>query len=163
MRTHSGAQTAQERRANLKDGSHRQGDNSIPSSGLVADYVTMLIRLALATSFFCVCHLLAAAAVTNAPQVIRYTIASNGKVAGSEVDTYYPEGRIDSTFEFNDRGRGPKVSSKYQLDAGGLPVRVDETGNDYLKAPVDEHFEVANGTASWRSTSEKGEAPAGAF
>ena len=79
--------------------------------------------------------------------MIRYTIASNGKVAGSEVDTYFPDGRVESTFEFNDRGRGPKVSAKYWLDSGGLPLRVDETGNDYLKAPVDEHFQVNNGIA----------------
>ena len=95
--------------------------------------------------------------------MIRYTIASNGKVAGSEVDTYFPDGRVESTFEFNDRGRGPKVSAKYWLDSGGLPLRVDETGNDYLKAPVDEHFEVNNGIASWKSTTEKGQAHAGAF
>jgi hypothetical protein len=49
------------------------------------------------------------------------------------------------------------------LDPNGLPLRVDETGNDYLKAPVDEHFEVKDGVAHWKSTAENGEAPAGAF
>jgi hypothetical protein len=101
--------------------------------------------------------------VAQATQVIRYTIASNGKVAGSEVDAYFPDGLVESTFEFNDRGRGPKISAKYWLDAGSLPLRVDETGNDYLKAPVDEHFEINNGIASWKSTTEKGQARAGAF
>jgi hypothetical protein len=78
------------------------------------------------------------AIATDASQTLRYTISSNGKVAGSEVDTYLPDNRVESTFEFNDRVRGPKVSAVYILDSNGLPVRVDETGNDYLKAPVDE-------------------------
>ncbi len=97
------------------------------------------------------------------PLVLRYTIASNGKTAGSEVDSYFPDGRIESTFEFNDRGRGPKISAAYQLDPTGLPIRVDETGNDYLKAPVDEHFLVKDGKANWKSTAENGEAGSGAF
>jgi hypothetical protein len=104
-----------------------------------------------------------AAVAADGPQTLRYTISSNGTVAGSEVDTYLPDGRVESTFEFNDRGRGPKISAVYVLDSGGLPVRVDETGNDYLKAPVNEHFEVKNGVAHWKSTTENGQAPAGGF
>jgi imidazolonepropionase-like amidohydrolase len=110
-----------------------------------------------------ICHWQSVAVAAAAPQTLRYTISSNGKVAGNEIDTYLPDGRVESTFEFNDRGRGPKVSAHYILDPSGLPLRVDETGNDYLKAPVDEHFEVKDGTAHWKSTSEDGHAPAGAF
>ncbi|HET6177730.1 MAG TPA: amidohydrolase family protein [Candidatus Sulfotelmatobacter sp.] len=99
----------------------------------------------------------------DGPQVLRYTISSNGKVAGGEVDTYLPGGRVECTFEFNDRGRGPKISAKYTLDSNGVPLRVDENGNDYLKAPVDEHFEVKDGIARWKSTAENGQAPAGGF
>ncbi len=123
-------------------------------------FLSPLSTLAVALLLFCS---LQPPVVAQGTQVIRYTIASNGKVAGSEVDTYFPDGRVESTFEFNDRGRGPKVSAKYWLDSGGLPLRVDETGNDYLKAPVDEHFQVNNGIASWKSTTEKGQANAGAF
>jgi hypothetical protein len=99
----------------------------------------------------------------SGPQALRYTISSNGSVAGSEVDTYLPDGRVECKFEFNDRGRGPKISANYTLDASGLPQRVDETGNDYLKAPVDEHFEIKDGIAHWKSTTEDGHAPAGGF
>jgi len=97
------------------------------------------------------------------PQTIRYSIVSNGTVAGHEVDTYFPDHRVESTFEFNDRGRGPKVSAKYLLDPSSMPLKIDETGNDYLKAPVDEHFSVKDGTAHWKSTTEDGTAPAGSF
>ena len=79
------------------------------------------------------------------------------------MDVYNPGGHIDCTFEFNDRGRGPKVAAHYIIAADGLPLRVDETGNDYLKAPVDEHFAVEGGIAHWKSTSENGQAPAPGF
>jgi hypothetical protein len=96
-------------------------------------------------------------------QTLRYTIVSNAKTAGSEVDTYGPNGRIDSTFEFNDRGRGPKIEAHYVVAADGSPLRTDITGNDYLKAPVDEHFAVEAGIGHWKSTSENGQAPAPGF
>ena len=75
---------------------------------------------------------------------MRFAVVINGRTGGSEVDTFGPNGKLDSTFEFNDRGRGPKVTSHYAVSANGLLSRVDITGNDYLKAPVDEHFAVEN-------------------
>src|SRR5271167_3513026 len=121
--------------------------------------VLRLVSLFALLSF--VSHLWAADAV--APQTLRYTILSNGRTAGSEVDVYNPGGHIDCTFEFNDRGRGPKIAAHYIVAVDGLPLRVDETGNDYLKAPVDEHFAVKDGIAVWKSTSENGQAPAAGF
>jgi hypothetical protein len=103
------------------------------------------------------------ASPADSAQTLRYTISSNGEVSGHEVDSYLPGDRVESTFEFNDRGRGPKISAVYQFDANSMPTKVDETGNDYLKAPVDEHFEMKDGTARWKSTAEHGEASAGAF
>jgi Amidohydrolase family len=96
-------------------------------------------------------------------QTLHYTIVSNSRVAGSEVDVYGPDGRIDSTYEFNDRDRGPKVAAHYVVRADGLPSGTDITGNDYLKAPVDEHFFIENGVAHWRSTSENGQASVPGF
>src|ERR1022692_5216003 len=96
-------------------------------------------------------------------QTLRYTIVSNGKTAGSEVDTYSADGHIDSTFEFNDRGRGPKIEAHYIVAADGSPLRTDIIGNDYLKAPVDEHFAVEAGIGHWKSTSENGQAHAPGF
>jgi hypothetical protein len=91
---------------------------------------------------------------------LRYSILMNGKSAGSEVDTFLPGGKIDSAFEFNDRGRGPKTLTHYTVGADGLPVSTEITGNDYLKAPVNERFSVAGGVATWKSTSEEGSAKA---
>ena len=119
-------------------------------------------RLAsLCALFFTGFHLWSADAA--GPQTLRYTILSNGRTAGTEVDVYGPAGRIDSTFEFNDRGRGPKIAADYIVAADGSPVRVDITGNDYLKAPVDEHFAAEAGVGHWKSTSEDGHAPVPGF
>lgn len=98
-----------------------------------------------------------------APQTLRYTILSNSRMAGSEVDIYGPGGRIDSTFEYNDRGRGPKIAAHYVLRPDGLPSLTDITGNDYLKAPVSERFSIENGVAHWKSTSENGQASTPGF
>ena len=96
-------------------------------------------------------------------ETLRYVILSAGHAAGSEVDTFGPGGQITSTFEFNDRGRGPRIAAHYVLGADGLPSRTDITGNDYLKAPVDEHFAVENARAHWKSTSEDASANPGGF
>ena len=64
---------------------------------------------------------------------------------------------------FNDRGRGPEVHGHYRFDTRGFPTAVDLTGRDYYKAPVDEHFTVADGEARWKSTSEQGQAADQAF
>jgi imidazolonepropionase-like amidohydrolase len=96
-------------------------------------------------------------------QTLRYTILSSARMAGSEVDTYLPDGRIDSTYEYNDRGRGPKIAAHYVVRADGFPSGTDITGNDYLKAPVNEHFFIENGVAHWKSTSENGQATVPGF
>ena len=119
-------------------------------------------RLAsLSALLFAATHLWAADAAS--PQTLRYLVLSNGRTAGSEVDVYNPGGHIDCTFEFNDRGRGPKIAAHYIVAADGLLLRTDVTGNDYLKATVDEHFAVKDGIAVWKSTSENGQSPAAGF
>jgi hypothetical protein len=99
----------------------------------------------------------------STPETLRYSVMSNSVKSGAEVDTFRADGGIDSEFDFNDRGRGPKVEAHWVVDQNGMPVRVDVAGVDYLKAPVDEHFSVENGEAHWKSTSENGSAPAGRF
>ncbi len=94
---------------------------------------------------------------------LRYTILSNGRKAGTEVDVYSPGRHLDSRFEFNDRGRGPNIVAHYIVAADGSPQRTDITGNDYLKAPVDEHFSVEAGVGHWKSASEDGQAASPGF
>ena len=103
------------------------------------------------------CNLFLWAADPAAPLTLRYSIFSGANLAGTEVDIFRPNGIVDCTYEFNDRGRGPKTTTRYELRASdGLLSRTDITGNDYLKAPVDEHFLVQNARFAWKSTSESG-------
>ena len=106
---------------------------------------------------------LAPAQPAPAPLELRYSFLTNGKPAGSEVDTFTSDGKIESHFEFNDRGRGPKIVARYTLSPNGLPLTTDITGNDYLKAPVDEHFALRDGVTKWQSTSESGQSPKPGF
>jgi imidazolonepropionase-like amidohydrolase len=105
----------------------------------------------------------AAVPTPSSPETLRYKIISNGSVAGRQVDTYSADGHVESVFEYNDRGRGPKIRATYVFGPDSVPTRADVTGVDYLKAPVDEHFFVEDGIARWRSSSEKADKPAGAF
>ena len=121
-----------------------------------------MFRFRPTSAFFLILSFLCTA-YSSAQQTIRYSIVSNGRNAGSEVDAFSADGHIDSAFEFNDRGRGPKIEAHYIFAADGTPLRTDITGNDYLKAPVDEHFSVEAGSGHWKSTSEHGQAPAPGF
>lgn len=62
-------------------------------------------------------------------------------------------------YSYNDRGRGDHIIATWKLDAAGVPTEYHGTGNDYMKAPVEEQFEIKNGKASWKNRSEHGEAP----
>src|SRR5262245_27110536 len=81
---------------------------------------------------------LAAADPPPAPQEVRFIFLFSGNKAGEAVSRVEANGERVYTFEFNDRGRGPKTTTRMRLDAQGLPVFEETTGHDYWKSPVDE-------------------------
>ena len=87
----------------------------------------------------------------------RYDWLTQGERSGSLVTRVDAEGVRHSRFEFNDRGRGPRLSERLQLDSRGLPIRVEVEGNSYLGARVDERFERSEGSARWNSTNDSGQ------
>ncbi len=99
----------------------------------------------------------AAQATPPASNVTRYTLMLAGNKAGYETATRNPDGSLELYYEFNDRGRGPKITEHLVLDKNGLPTEIHNSGNDYLKAPVEEQFTVKNGVASWKNRAEQGE------
>jgi hypothetical protein len=65
-----------------------------------------------------------------------------------------PDGTIHDFFQFNDRGRGPKIYTTYRLDTRGLIVFEESNGVDYMKTPVEERFSMKAGEAEWKNQAE---------
>src|SRR5690349_10207348 len=112
----------------------------------------MLRLTALAAAFLFACTALA----QDASQT-RYAVLIMEKPAGVQTSAVAADGSRNLTYEFNDRGRGPKVTARVRLDGASVPVSMEIDGVDYYKSPVNERFAVTNGVASWKSEAEAGE------
>jgi imidazolonepropionase-like amidohydrolase len=80
-----------------------------------------------------------------------------GNPAGTQTVQTDASGAVRVEYSYNDRGRGDHIIATWKLDAAGVPTEYQGSGNDYMKAPVEEHFEIRNGKASWKNRSEQGE------
>jgi imidazolonepropionase-like amidohydrolase len=84
-------------------------------------------------------------------------ILIQGNPAGTQTVEAQPDETFRAEYSYNDRGRGDHITATWKLDGAGVPIEYDGHGNDYMKAPVEEHFEIKNGRASWKNRSEQGE------
>jgi imidazolonepropionase-like amidohydrolase len=82
-----------------------------------------------------------------------------GNLAGSQTVQTDPSGVVRAEYSYNDRGRGDHITATWKVDGAGVPIEYEGRGNDYMKAPVEERFEMNNGRASWNNRSEHGEQP----
>jgi imidazolonepropionase-like amidohydrolase len=80
-----------------------------------------------------------------------------GNPAGTQTVQVESTGAARAEYSYNDRGRGDHIVATWKLDADGIPIEYEGRGNDYMKAPVEERFEIKNGRASWKNRSEHGE------
>src|SRR5260370_1674416 len=76
------------------------------------------------------------------------------KPSGHDVLWKSADGTIHEFFQFNDRGRGPKIYTTYRVDEKGLVVFEESKGVDYMKSPVEERFLLIGGQAVWKNKSE---------
>jgi hypothetical protein len=60
-----------------------------------------------------------------------YAFLTIGKKSGAQDVSYDGEGNVVIEFQFNDRGGGPNTTTSLELNAGGIPVKIDITGNNY--------------------------------
>src|SRR5438034_976014 len=78
-----------------------------------------------------------------------------GNQAGTQIVEGQADGAMRAEYSYNDRGRGDHITATWKLDGAGVPVEYEGRGNDYMKAPIEEHFEIKNGRASWKNRSEQ--------
>src|SRR4029450_13677430 len=74
-------------------------------------------------------------------------ILIQGNAAGAQTIDVQPDGTVRAEYSYNDRGRGDHITASWKLDNAGVPIEYDGHGNDYMKAAVEEHFEISNGGA----------------
>src|SRR5262245_30273458 len=86
-----------------------------------------------------------AAPSADGAQKRAYSVVTAGRIAGGgEIEIKSSSERREH-FTFNDRGRGPNVTTDVTLDESGLLIAARSSGHDYWKAPVDEEVKIENG------------------
>ena len=102
--------------------------------------------------------IIALAGITQLPAEQRSDkIVIQGNPAGTQTIEIDAAGLTHIEYSYNDRGRGDHITATWKLDAAGVPTEYEGRGNDYMKAPVEERFEIKDGKANWKNRSEKGE------
>ena len=84
-------------------------------------------------------------------------ILIQGNAAGMQIGQIDATGTAHVEYSYNDRGRGDHITTTWKLDAAGVPTEYEGHGNDYMKALIEERFEVKDGKARWKNRSEQGE------
>ena len=88
---------------------------------------------------------------------LQYTVLSGGNPAGFLSINEVTGSEFQISYEYNDRGRGPKLSTHIVLNEKGVPVGIENTGNNYFKTPITETFKVKGTKAAWKNEAEQGE------
>src|SRR6266480_4954885 len=83
-------------------------------------------------------------------------IVIQGNPAGNQTIQTDPAGLTHVEYSYNDRGRGDHITATWKLDAAGVPTEYEGRGNDYMKALIEERFDLNNGKAHWKNRSEQG-------
>jgi amidohydrolase family protein len=85
-----------------------------------------------------------------------FALLLRGNRAGSETSCRLADGRREVLFAFNDRGRGPELTTLARFDRAGLPISIETDGHDYFKGEVHERFTRSGQEASWQNKAEEG-------
>ena len=99
----------------------------------------------------------AASTAAAAPRARTDTYLLLGNPAGTQTVTVAADGSVRAEYSYNDRDHGDRIVATWTLDAAGRPVAYRGRGHNYMKAPVDERFDIAHGKAAWKSLDEAGD------
>jgi len=97
--------------------------------------------------------LLFVSTMAMASDTTRFVILSAGKISGKQISWSDGQGKVHYRYEYNDRGRGPKLQVDLQLENGQVISR-RVFGVDYFKGAVDETYELKDGVARWKNKVE---------
>lgn len=101
--------------------------------------------------FLICCAWVACSVAALGADTTRYEVLSSGKVTGRHLKWSNGPGQVAYLYEFNDRGRGPRIVVDIKVSDDGSIIERTATGHDYFKAPVHEVFSISNGSASWKN------------
>ena len=82
-------------------------------------------------------------------------ILIQGNPAGTQTVQTDSAGITHVEYSYNDRGRGDHIVATWKLDTAGVPTEYEAHGNDYMKAPVEERFEIKDGKAQLEKSQRK--------
>ena len=85
-----------------------------------------------------------------------FAVILGGRQAGTMTVRATDASTYSVAFQYNDRGRGPRLDSTSRLGPDATPVRIETRGNDYMKGSVAERFERTNERAAWSSAGGTG-------
>src|SRR5688572_28952057 len=108
----------------------------LDSSTELGAAMNRLRRLHAALGVLAIATAATAAAGAETARELRYNVVMMGNPAGTQVTRITPAttGEVrEIAFEFNDRGRGPKLQQRIEIGARGLISMLEISGNDYMK------------------------------
>jgi imidazolonepropionase-like amidohydrolase len=100
--------------------------------------------------------LIGTSVVSGAQESRHYDWLTNGVKTGSLMVTTHTEGKTNTAFEFNDRGRGPSIQEQIHIGESGVVTELIISGHSYMGATVDENFIRTCESSNWSSTLEEG-------
>jgi imidazolonepropionase-like amidohydrolase len=106
-------------------------------------------------------YLLLATAVSAQPafaqaDTVFHSVVFSAKTVSGAQKTWKDKDGVHLSYEYNDRGRGPKITEDVRLDEAGFPVSALLRGHSYFKIPVHETFKLEGGKATWEGSAERG-------
>src|SRR5436853_5206285 len=78
-------------------------------------------------------------------------VVLQGNAAGTQALQVGSAGEVRCEYSYSDRGRGDHITASWKVNEAGVPVAYQGSGNDYMKAPIEEYFAIENGVATWKN------------
>ncbi len=102
----------------------------------------------------------AATASESAPpssgDTLEYSVLMSGRPSGRLRQWPDSGGTVTTSYNYNDRGRGPALTQTLKVDKAGLPVGMQLRGLSYLKVSVREQVAPAGPLLTWRNEAAAG-------